>query len=346
MKPAQEVIIRGRSVGPNHGVYLIAEIACAHQGSLAKSKALVESAVHAAADAVQFEIFDAEHNMVPYAPLFDLITRLQHSREQWRELVGFARRHDIAVIGYAYDQPSLELALELKCDALKLNASDLCNPAMIAQAARSGLPFTLGTGAGTLEEIAAAVEVALAADGSQLVLMHGVQNFPTSVDAANIRRVRRLADAFGCLVGYADHTAAEDSLSRAVELVALGMGACVFEKHVCLSRADDEIDVIAALEPDEFRAWVNTLRRAAVALGPERLLPLNDSEHRYRTFQRKTIVAACEVAQGTCLTADMFAFMRHPEPCLDPATAVQLIGRKALRDLRKHELVKPGDLGD
>ena len=57
-----------------------------------------------------------------------------------------------------YDVPSAEFAIRLGVDGIKLNSSDLSNFDLLAVVARSGIPFTLGTGASTIEEIAQAIE--------------------------------------------------------------------------------------------------------------------------------------------------------------------------------------------
>jgi sialic acid synthase SpsE len=322
-------------------------MACAHDGELDKAEAIVDAAVEAGADAVQFEILDPDDNIVPDTDMYRLLQRLYFSPEQWRKLFNYTRQYDIAIFSYAYDFVSLVLALELNSDAIKLNSSDLSNPDMIIKIAESRLPFTVGTGASTMHEVARSLELALAHGGDKLILMHGVQNFPTDLRYAHIRRVQLLRSAFDCLVGYADHTEGGTYLSQMIDLVAVGMGAVIIEKHITLDRSAKGIDYEAALEPDEYERFVETIHAASSALGPRRIQPLNQSDLKYRRFQKKSIVAASLIPQGTEITREKVAFLRNStSPGLSPSELAHLLGKEAQRNIEKFEQIQLADVID
>ena len=133
------VTIRGKRVSDADPVYIIGEIACGHQGSIEKCKRLIDSVVAAGADAVQLEFFYPPANMVGSLEFYKLIEDLAFTREQWADLMAYARTHDIAVSAFVYDDVSLDWALAMKPDMLKLNSSDISNPDLIIGAAKSGL---------------------------------------------------------------------------------------------------------------------------------------------------------------------------------------------------------------
>lgn len=310
MKLKSEVSIAGRRVAADAPLYIIGEMACGHQGDVQIAKALVDSAVAAKADCVQLQIFNTVANMAPNAPIYALLEELFIDADGWREIMAYARQFDIHVSIFVYDEPSLELALELKPDMLKLNSSELSNPAMLIGAARSGLPFTMGTGASSLEEIHRAVEIALANGGDNLILMHGVQNFPTTVEEANIRKIKRLKEEFGGLIIYADHTNAEYELSHWIDIAAIGQGAELVEKHLILDRSSKGVDWQAALEPAEFKKYVEVMRQAWTAMGPTDFQPFSANEMKYRRFQKKSLVAGRDMAAGEIVTLGEAKFLR------------------------------------
>src|SRR6185312_17519161 len=100
-------------------------------------------------------------NMVGSLPFYKTVEDLAFTRDEWAALMVHARTHDIAVSAFVYDDVSTEWALALKPDMLKLNSSDISNPDLIIAAAKSGLPFTVGTGASTFQEVGEAVDLAL-----------------------------------------------------------------------------------------------------------------------------------------------------------------------------------------
>ncbi len=341
------VHVRGRRISLNDPVYIVGEVACAHQGDFDKARALTEAVAAAGADAVQIQIFDTDANMAPSNDLYPLLQDLQFSHEEWRRLVVHAREFDIALSIFAYDEPSLVLALDLRPDMLKLNSSELSHPEMVTGAARSGLPFTIGTGASTLDEIRAAVSVSLDNGGDQMMLMHGVQNFPTPSDEANISRIRRLRDEFGGLVIFADHTDANTEFSHCIDLIAIGAGAALLEKHVVLDRSEEGVDWQASMEPEELRRYVAAMRSGWRALGPYEMPPLSEGDYRYRRFQKKKMVAARDLEKGTAIGRDDVKFLRTgTDHGLSPADFDAVQGTVLQRAVSQFDVIVAEDLQD
>jgi sialic acid synthase SpsE len=327
------VTIKGKRIGNGYPAYIIAEMACAHDGSLSKAKQLIDAAVNAKADAIQLQFFRADETVVPSHDVYDVLKRIEFTEEEWQGLIDYAKQSEIAVIVCTFDLPSVHMAVRLGADAIKLNSADLSNPEVVAAVSKSGLPFTLGTGASTDAEIGAGLDRAANNGARQIILMHGVQNFPTQTPDLNIRRMKYLQEKFGVPAGYHDHTDGSDSFSRIVDLIAVGMGAHVIEKHITISRAEKGIDYQAALEPAEFIAYVELLRRANVALGSAEKTDFSESDLRYRKFQKKSIVADRNLSAGEVLDRSMVRFIRNREPGLPPVELDNLLGKTLTRNI-------------
>ncbi len=336
-----ELNVKGKAISEKSPVFIVGEIACGHQGDVGQAKDLID-AVHAAgADAVQLEFFHAAANVVSSLPFYELVDELAFSQSEWENIVSHLRTRDIAFSAFIYDDVGLEWALDLEPDFIKLNSSDISNQDLIIPVAESGIPFSLGTGASTMQEISTAVDLALEHGDGHLILQHGVQNFPTPTENAHIRRIGILRETFGALVMYADHTDATSEMARYLDLVALGVGACAVEKHVVLDRSKEGVDWQAALEPDELKQYVDIIRSGDAALGPDRILPPTEGDEKYRRFQKKTVVAARDISKGSKITRDCVAFLRAQgqEAGLSPMDFEKLAGRRALRDISKDEQV-------
>lgn len=336
--------IKGRTIGKGLPPYIIAEMACAHDGDLAKAKALVDAAVNGGADAVQLQFFDREALMTPQHKVYDLLGKIQLSPEAWREIYDYARQFPIDVLVCTFDLPSFELAEEFGADGIKLNSSDLSNQELMERVAGSTMPFTIGTGASTVEEIAKAVELTLASGNRNMVIMHGIQNFPTPSDDAHISKITLLNELFPFPIGYADHTDAEDPFSRTIDLLALGAGATVVEKHITLDRSEKGTDYQAALEPAEFADYVNLIRQGYLAMGKTHWPPLGEKDLNYREFQKKNIVAVRDMPEGTVLTREDIAFKRTGQiTSLNPGDVKSILGTTLTRTVSVHQPLEWGD---
>jgi sialic acid synthase SpsE len=347
LKFKPEMQVGERLLGVGHPPYIIAEMACAHDGDIDKAKGLIDAAATAGVDAIQLQLFAVAHQVPPQHQLYNLLCSLEFSPDAWASLFSHARQRNLALFAFVYDTPSLNLALSLGIDGIKLSSADLSNPEMTEDAARSGLPITLGTGASTLDEISETLLQIQAFGGTQVVLMHGVQNFPTPIEHANLKRIQLLQRVFQMPVGYQDHTDAELEVSKVIDLAAIGMGACIIEKHITPSRAAQGTDYQAALEPGEWKQFVQHIRAVTQALGTDQITPLTEGDRRYRQFQKKSITAACDIPKGSVITRDQVIFLRSSESLgLAPKELPALVGRKTRREIKKFEQIQLDDVAD
>ena len=335
VKYNRNIIIGKKTIGDGFPPYIIAEMACAHNGSYDQAKELIRISKESGADACQLQFFIPESTVTPNHEVFQVLKNIEFSQKQWESLFNYGKDIGLEMFVCTYDIPSVLFAINLGVDGIKLNSSDLSNPDILKAVAKSGIPFTLGTGASSFEEISKGLIYASENGANNIVLMHGVQNFPTQNKDLNISRIELLKDVFKNIpVGYADHTNGDDEFGRVIDLIALGFGASVFEKHITLSRKDKGIDYQAALEPHELKDYVSKIRKGHEAIGSQGLKPLTKSDLKYRKFQKKSIVANCDLKEGEIITRDKVEFLRNSEPGLAPID-FNLIEKKVLRFNKK-----------
>ncbi|MEQ8907579.1 MAG: N-acetylneuraminate synthase family protein [Vicingaceae bacterium] len=332
------------AVGEGNPPYIIAEMACAHDGDFEKAKKLVDASAEAGANATQFQIFDMEHVVTPKNDIYETLANITFTKEQWKELEERARKKGLDVFVCTYDVPSVELAKYLNADGIKLNSADLSNPDVIKAVSESGIPFTLGTGASTLEEIYSGLQNCASHGANKVVLMHGVQNFPTQIDDLNISRLSLLKDVFGLPVGYQDHVDGENPFGKVVDLIAIGIGVQVLEKHITIDRSEKGLDYQAALEPKEFKAYCELVKKGYAAFGNKQPKPFTPSELKYRKFQKKSIVAMQNLKVGDVISRDKVHFSRNNEPGIPPNRFSEIEGMKVVNPIDAFDNINPSDL--
>ncbi|MEO0445093.1 MAG: N-acetylneuraminate synthase family protein [Verrucomicrobiota bacterium] len=217
-------------VGSPANPLLIAEIACAHGGDEEECLNLIQAAAESGADAIQLQVFRAAHQVPPSHKLRPLLESLELSDSSWESLFRAAQATGKIISAFVYDEPSLELALQFDPALLKLNSADLNYVPMLEGAGQSGIPISLGTGASTLEEIKEGLRILREAGAERVLLMHGVQDFPTQIPDARLTRIGLLRKTWNLPMGYADHTEGDAKLAPWMDLLALGQGASVLEK--------------------------------------------------------------------------------------------------------------------
>lgn len=292
-------------------VFIIAEMAQSYEGSCEAARALVLAAADSGAEAVKFQIFDADELAVPGYTYYDLYKKLELPVRDWKALRDLAHARGMQFMSDVFGLTSARmLAEEVNIDAFKVHAADIMNLPLIEYLARQGKRLYLSAGGSSEEELGRAIRIIHAAGNNDICLLHGYQASPTPVEESPLRRMATFRRRFNTLVGCQDHVEAEDELAIYWPLMAVAAGADVIEKHLTLNRADKKEDYISALHPDEFARMVRLVRRTEAGLGSDdwHLTPM---EQTYRQEMTKRVVAAKPFRAGQHLTADDLTLKRH-----------------------------------
>jgi sialic acid synthase SpsE len=95
-----------------------------------------------------------------------------------------------------------------------------------------------------------------------IILLHCNSLYPTPVEVVNLKAMETMRTAFKVPVGFSDHT-----LGIHIPIAAVGMDACVIEKHFTLDRTLPGPDHSFAIEPDELKEMVRCIREVEKAKG-------------------------------------------------------------------------------
>ena len=330
---------------------VIAEAGVNHNGDLDLAKKLVEAAAAAGANAVKFQTFTAAELAIEAAPkaLYqsrndgdgnqrEMLERLELSPDQHRELAAHCRHCEIDFLSTAFGQTELELLIELGIGAIKVPSGEITHrpllEAMATAAANDQLPVYLSTGMSTLGEVEAALEIFLEAGlrRETITLLHCLSAYPAPEDQINLRAMNTLAIAFGCPVGYSDHT-----LGIIAPVAAVALGAVVIEKHLTLDMNLPGPDHCASLEPEPFAAMVAAIRSCENMLGSGRKQP-QPSEQNTLQVARRSLRAARFIQAGQIFQPNDL-ICKRPADGLSPMVHPQLLGRRAERDYQPGEAI-------
>ncbi len=307
----QQISIRNKKIGDHAPMLVIAEVACAHEGDYDKLIRLIDIAIETGADAVKFQVLNAQSHMAPSHRIFELVKTLEFSKAEWEKAIGYLRKKsDILILTDIYDEASLDTVVALDPDMIKIHSADLNNYRLLEKAAQLNKPTLIGAGASSLDEIRDALLFYGKHFTGFIGLLHGYQAFPTQPEDLHISQIGTLREYFQIPVGFLDHTEGDSDESMYMPLVARGAGAFAVEKHITIDRADKGIDYESALSLPNFKKMVDWIRKADTGMGSPVLLPLSDSEIGYRKFMKKNLVAATDLKKGDVLSADRIALKR------------------------------------
>ena len=141
----------------------------------------------------------------------------------------------------------------------------------------------------------------------------------------HIANIPDMREKFRVPVGLSDHSAGDIAAS-----VAVSMGACVVEKHMCLSRSIPNPDAAFSMEPAEFKKMVDDIRDALEIKGSVQYGPTEKEEDNLKF--RRSLFAVKEIHAGDTFTEENVRSIR-PSNGLKPIYLKELLGKKAKRDI-------------
>lgn len=249
-------------------VLIIAEIGTGHNGSLQKAKELVAAAKESRADAVKFQIVYADEILHPDTgfvnlptgriPLYERFRELECSIDFYAELAQYAHKLGMLFSASAFGLHSADELRQLNPAFIKIASPELNHFPLLERIASFGLPVILSTGVSRLGDIERAI-ICLESNGlpaDMRALLHCVTAYPAPETDYNTAVLQSLSMLFNSPVGISDHSLDP----AAVPIAGLLSGACIIEKHICLSRSDVGLDDPVALEPAQFLRMSKTVR--------------------------------------------------------------------------------------
>jgi N,N'-diacetyllegionaminate synthase len=340
--------VRIGRVDLNEAPLVMAEIGNNHEGRTDVARELVERAAEAGADAVKLQVFDPSRFVRPSQR--DRLEQLSRFQLPDQELAALCEQiHSLGLLAVAtpLDLESVGF-LEGRVDALKIASGDNDFFPLIERVADTELPMIISSGlaeVGDIRKAKGTAEGRWAERGIQqeVAVLHCVSAYPVDPEAWDLGRIRVLAEALGCTVGYSDHAIGIEAC-----VAAAAIGARIIEKHFTLDHDFSNFrDHKLSAEPGELAKLVREVRRAS-AEGEDEPPATQGAARRAleepnRNALRRSIVAGAELRRGHRLELGDLAWMR-PRDGLAPGEEDLLLGRTLRRDLRLGETITTADV--
>lgn len=321
-----KIEIAGRSIGPGHPPYLIAELGINHGGDIAVARQMIDRAVEAGVDAVKLQTFRTEEFLAPSSQYFSVLKDAELPADGVRDLMAHAKARGVTLFSAAFDAQSVDLLAGLGAPAFKVASGDITHLPLLAHIARVGRPIILSTGASTIGEVDIALRTIRAANPEVgVALLHCVSNYPTVAGQANLSAMATMRGQFGVPVGFSDHV-----LGGAVAIAAVALGADIVEKHFTLDRSAPGPDHALSLDPEGMTALAAGMREAWQAVGVAAKAPVEAPD--FIPMIRRSLNARVAIPAGGEIKAEMLA-VRRPGTGIPARDTELVVGRRAKQDI-------------
>jgi sialic acid synthase SpsE len=326
--------------------YLIGETAYHHTGDYTFMKKMVDDLCGLGVDAIKFHIMLApDEFMTPAQVEYEEIKSWLFPVSKWDELLEYTRGKGVEIIVLADEAEAMRYVNDncdrLGIEGLEIHAASLNDRFMLEEINRFLGVRILGIGGSPLDDISYAIQKIEDRRRDNLLLMHGIQTYPTDYRKIKLGNIAKLKDLFGCEVGYADHTSFDSPHNAFVTAAGFVAGARVIEKHYSFQPGVDRNDFEAAAGAETFKDIIAKLKLCKEIMG-DGALSLNDAEAQYGKIGigKKGLVARDAIRKGVRLSPEMVAYKLTNESSFMSQSYMEFISDfVVVSDMAKDEII-------
>ncbi len=322
-------------------INIIAELAQGYEGKVFLAKQLIESAKLAGADYAKIQVVFADELATRDYKDYKIFKSLELNKKKWREIYNFAEKKKISLITEVFGKKSVDVCRSFKSKYYKIHPTDINNFELlnIIKLAKPKKIF-LGVGGATQKEIEDSL---IFLKDQNIILLHGHQSLPTPNKDINLKRISNILknnyfQNRNMHIGIADHVDPKDNDHNLIVAMAIGAGATYVEKHLTTNRVYKLEDYHSALNPDEFKNFVDKINFMKIILGDGKFLN-NSSEKNYRNLVRRSYFLKKKIKKNSILKYSNVV-MKRSSKISNLTNIKNIIGKRAKKVLKKNELIQ------
>ena len=322
------------------GTFIIAELSANHGGKIEIAKETIKRAKEIGANAIKLQTYTADTltldcdkedfiikggTLWDNRKLYDLYKEAYLPWEWHKELFEYAREIDIDIFSSPFDKSAVDFLEQFNPSAYKIASFEITDYELIRYTASKEKPIIISTGIATIDEIQDAVDICRSEGNSDIILLKCTSAYPAPLEEANLKMIPNLAQTFGVVSGFSDHT-----LGSTAPIVAVSLGAKVIEKHFILDKSIGGADADFSMDREEFAQMIKAIRDTEKLLGKVDY-SMTEKKRKSRQFARSLYVAK-DIKKGEKFTEENIRSVR-PGYGMHPKYLQDILGKQANSDL-------------
>ena len=323
------------------GVFIIAELSANHNGSIDIAKETIKMAKEIGANAIKLQTYTADTMtlnckkddfMIKGGTLWDgknLYELYQEAYTPWewhKELFKYAKEIDIDIFSSPFDRSAVDFLEQFNPSAYKIASFEITDYELIRYTASKGKPIIISTGIATIDEIQDAVDICRAEGNHNIILLKCTSAYPAPLEEANLKMIPNLAQTFGVISGFSDHT-----IGSTAPITAVALGAKVIEKHFIIDKSIGGADAGFSMDREEFAQMIKDIRDTEKLLGRVDY-GLTQKRKNSRQFARSLYISK-DIKKGEIFTEENIKSVR-PSFGLHPKYLNEILGKVAQKDYK------------
>jgi len=332
-------------------MFIIAEIAQAHDGSLGILHSYIDALAKAGVDAVKFQTHIAEAESSEHEPFrvnfsyedktrYDYWERMGFSLEQWKGIKAHCDEVEVEFISSPFSQAAVDLLEEVGVNRYKIGSGEVTNLLMLEKIARTGKPIILSSGMSSFSELNTSVEF-LEARSIETSILQCTTAYPTQPKEWGFDVMDELKEKFSLTTGFSDHSGDVYAC-----LAEAARGAEILEFHAVFDKRMFGPDALASMDIDEITFMVKGVYQICESL--EVKIDKNDNS-KFDTLKgifEKSLAINKDLKAGHIISFEDLEAKKPKGYGIDASQYEKIIGQKLNNDINKWDFLNQGDINE
>ena len=330
-------------------MFIIAEIAQAHDGRIELAHSYIEALSKTGVDAVKFQVHIAEAESSIHEPFrvklasqdktrFDYWKRMEFTLQQWKELKKHCDEAGVEFLASPFSNAAIDLLEEVGVQHYKIGSGEVNNFLLLEKIARTGKPVILSSGMSSFEELDKTVAF-LKLRKIDFSILQCTTAYPTQPENYGLNVIGELKERYGVPVGYSDHSAKIETC-----IAAAALGAEILEFHAVFSRNSLGPDASSSLEMEEITQLVEAVRKLETALQHPVDKSDNSNFTELKNIFEKSLAVNKDLKAGQVLRFEDLEAKKPKGFGMEASRFEEVNGKKLNRDLKQWDFLKEKSL--
>ncbi|MCH3881942.1 N-acetylneuraminate synthase family protein [Tenacibaculum aquimarinum] len=329
-------------------IFTIAEIAQAHEGSIALAHKYIDAVAKTGCSAIKFQTHIASAESSIHEPFrirfsedktrFDYWKRMEFSLEQWKELKQHCDDVELEFMSSPFSNKAVDLLEEVGVKRYKVGSGEVNNFVLLEKIAQTGKPVIVSSGMSSFEELDATVQF-LKERNVAYSILQCTTSYPTKPIQFGLNVLQELKDKYNVPVGFSDHSSTIEAC-----ISATALGAEILEFHVVFDKNSKGPDATSSLTFDEVSMLVKAVNNIDIAL--KNPIDKNDNSQfsDLKQIFEKSLAINKDLPKGHVLSFSDLETKKPKGFGILASNYQKVIGKKLKKDLQQWSFLNETDI--
>ena len=330
-------------------MFIIAEIAQAHDGSLGMAHAYIDAVAKTGCNAIKFQTHIAVAESSIHEPFrvkfskqdktrFDYWKRMEFTLEQWKEIKQHCDDVGLEFMSSPFSNAAVDLLEKVGVKRYKVGSGEINNFVLLEKIAQTGKPIIISSGMSSYEELDKTVSF-LKSRNVDYSILQCTTAYPTKPTEFGLNVIQELKNRYNVPVGFSDHSSTTETC-----IAAAALGAEILEFHVVFDKEMFGPDAKSSLTIKETSDLVKAIKKISKALNNP--IDKNDNS-KFKDLKQifeKSLAINKDLEKGHIITFSDLETKKPKGYGILASDYETILGKKLNKDLPKWSFLNDKDL--